>query len=111
MPGNTFMYNLPYPFLLPASPQRQLMHGGHDGQNEQQIKGQQGDADMVGDEAKEGRHQAVAQIGAGHEHPDNGLGALRPEAFRGGVDDAGINGGAAQTDKAQTNEGGSVAQR
>lgn len=111
MPGNTFMYNLPYPFLLPASPQRQLMHGGHQRQDKQQVQGQQGNADMVGDKAEEGRHQAVTQIGAGHKHPDDGLGVFCSEAFRGGVDNAGIDGGAAQTDKTQTNEGGSVAQR
>ena len=86
------------------------MHGGHQHKDEQQINGQQRDADVVGNKAEDGGHQAVAQVGAGHEHADNGLGVLRSEALRGGVDDAGIYGGAAQADEAQTHEGGGVAQ-
>lgn len=86
------------------------MHGGHQRKDEQQINGQQRDADVVGNEAEDRGHKAVAQVGAGHEHADNGLGVLRSETLRGGMDDAGIYGGAAQADEAQTQEGGGVAQ-
>lgn len=64
---------------------------------------------MVGNKAEDGGHKAVAQVGAGHEHTYHSLRVFRTEAPRGGVDDTGIDRGAAETDKGQPDQGSSVA--
>lgn len=51
---------------------------------------------MVGDQAEQGRHEGSADIGAGHLDADEGLGLIRAEMLRCGMDDAGINGGTAK---------------
>ena len=42
---------------------------------------------MVCDQSEQRRHQAGADIGAGHLHADDALGVLRPEIRGRGVDD------------------------
>lgn len=82
------------------------MHNDHQHQNHQQIKGKQRHRNVVGDQPEQGRHQAVAHIGAGHLHADDGLRAFRAEVRRCGVDDAGIDGSAAQPHKDQARQRG-----
>ena len=67
--------------------------------------------DVVGDQAEQGRHQAVADVGAGHLNADQRLGMLGAEMRRCGVDHTGVDGGTAQADKDQTCDGGGIAQR
>ena len=66
--------------------------------------------DVVGDQAEERRHQAVADVGAGHLNADQGLGMLSAEMRRGGVDHTGVDGGAAQADEDQACNGSPLAQ-
>ena len=72
------------------------MHPGHQRQHGQQPDRQQRRRNMVGDQAEQRRHQAGAHIGAGHLHADHGLGTGRAEMLRRGMDDAGVDGRAAQ---------------
>lgn len=83
---------------FPAVFQQRLMHQYHQDQYCQQIKGEQGHRDMVGNQAEQGRHQTGTHIGAGHLNPDNRLGLIRTKVVGGGVDDAGVNRGAAKAD-------------
>ena len=68
----------------------------HENQGCQQKRGQQGDGNMVCHEAEKRRDQAGSDVGAGHLHADERLGALRPEGGRRGVDDARVDGRASQ---------------
>ena len=54
MPCPFFMFSSPADFHRPAVAQ------GHHGQKQQQVGRQQADADVIGDQAEQGRHQAVA---------------------------------------------------
>ena len=54
---------------------------------------------MVGDQAENGRHDAESGVCAGHLYSDDGLRLIRAEMFRGGMNDAGIDRGAAKPDK------------
>ena len=85
------------------------MHDGHQDQNHQDEGREQGDADVVCQEAEHRRHEAGSHIGGGHLDADHGLGFVRPEVSRGGVNDGGINGGAAQTNHNQASQGSKAA--
>ena len=85
---------------------QQLVGEDHQRQDRNQIPGKHGDADAIGDQAEQGRHQAGAHIGAGHQDADDGLGPVRPKICRGGVDNAGVDGSAAQAADDEAHQGG-----
>ena len=85
--------------LTAGRPVDALVHHGHQHQDGQQVQRHQADGDVLSDQAKEGRHQAGAHIGAGHLQADHRLGVGSPKPGRGGMDHAGVDGGAAQTDQ------------
>ena len=72
------------------------MHDHHQTQDQQQVHREQGYMDVVGDQTEQGRHQAVANVGAGHLDTDERLRMFGTEMLRRGVDHAGIDGGTAQ---------------
>ena len=59
------------------------MHDDHQGQYGQQIEGKQGHGGLPCEPAKQRGHEAVADVGTGHLHADNGLGLVRAEVGRG----------------------------
>ena len=66
-----------------------------------------GDAQMVriGQHAEQRRHQAGAEVGAGHLHADDGLGSVRAEVVRRRMDQAGIDRCAAHADGDEADHG------
>ena len=83
----------------------------HQNQDRQQVEGEERRCDMVGNQPEEGRHQAGARVGAGHLDANDRLGPIRAEVVRRGMNDAGINGRAAQADQDQSRKGGVFPQR
>ena len=59
---------------------------------------------MVGDQAEQRRHQAGSRVGGGHLYADDGLGFVCSEQEGRGVDDAGINRRAAESDDDQARQ-------
>ena len=88
-----------------------LVHNHHQTEDQQQVHREQGYMDVVGDQTEQGRHQAVADVGAGHLDTDERLRMFGTEMLRRGVDHAGIDGGTAQADEDQSCDGGGIAQR
>ena len=72
------------------------VHQHHQHQKYQQVEGEQRRGDVVGKHAEQRRHGKIAHIGAAHLDADDGLRILCAEMRRGGVDDAGVDGSAAQ---------------
>ncbi len=72
------------------------VHQRHQHQKYQQVEGEQRRGDVVGKHAEQRRHGKIAHIGAAHLDADDGLRILYAEVRRGGVDDAGVDGRAAQ---------------
>ena len=60
-----------------------FVHNGHEHQNHQQIRRQQRNGNMLGEQTKQRRHQAGAHIGAGHLNADDCLRPVRTEMRRG----------------------------
>lgn len=65
---------------------------------------------MVCDQSEQRRHQAVADVGAGHLDTNDGLGLVGTEVGGGGVDDAGVDGGAAQANQQEACQGHGLSQ-
>ena len=61
------------------------------------IEGEKGNGKVFGDDAEEGRHGEKACIGKRHLHADDGLGSILAENVGGHMDDAGVDGCAAET--------------
>ena len=53
---------------------------------------------MIGKEAEQGRHEAGSHISGSHLDANQGLGPVRAEMIRGGMNNAGIHRCAAQAD-------------
>ena len=100
----------PLGLAAPAAAEQPPVGEGHPRQQGQQVDREQRHVDVGRDEAEQRRHEAGAHIGAGHLHADDGLGFVRPEVVWGGVDDAGVDGGAAQADEDQPRQADSLAQ-
>ena len=81
------------------------MHDDHEHKENDQIPREQGDGDMLCDQAEHRRHAHRPDIGAGHLHADDGLRLVFAEIRRRGVDDARINRRAAESDDHQTDNG------
>lgn len=97
---------------LPADRRDQFfVHERHDEQNGAQIEGQQGDADMLGNETEERRHQAGSHIGGGHLYADDGLRFIWAEIVRCRVDETGVDGGTAQTNQHKSGQRNAGSQR
>ena len=90
--------------LNSATPGELLVEKSHQGEQHKQKDRQQPYLDVVGNETEQRRHQAGAGIGTGHLDADQRLGAVSAEVSGGGVDDAGINGSAAQADEQQSHQ-------
>ena len=73
-------------------PCEKLMHDEHENQDQQQIKREQPYGNMVGYEPEDRRHDAGADVGAGHLNADDGLGFICAKMRRCGVDDAWVYG-------------------
>ena len=58
------------------------MCGQHQRQQREQIKWHEPDRQRIGQHAEQRRHQAGAEVGAGHLHTDDGLGSVRAESAR-----------------------------
>ena len=72
-----------------------LVGGKHQRYRHEQIKRHEIDRQRIGQHTEQRRHQAGAEIGAGHLHADNGLGFVRAEVIRRRMDQTGIDGCAA----------------
>ena len=75
------------------------MHQRHHCKKHKQIRRQQRNADMVGNQAKQRRHEAGAHIGGGHLYADNGLRLIRAETVWRGMNDGGIDRRAAKANQ------------
>ena len=67
-----------------------LVAGKHQRYQHEQIKRHEIDRQRIGQHTEQRRHQAGAEIGAGHLHADNGLGFVRAEVIRRRMDQTGI---------------------
>ena len=67
-----------------------LVGGKHQRYQHEQIKRHEIDRQRIGQHTEQRRHQAGAEIGAGHLHADNGLGFVRAEVIRRRMDQTGI---------------------
>ena len=79
-----------------------LAHNDHHRHNHSLKSRQQRRADVIADQTKYRRHNQTSKISTGHLHTDQCLGVFGTEMFRCGVDHAGLNGRAAQTNQNQT---------
>lgn len=80
---------------------QRFVHISHQNQDHQQIIRKNRDRSVVCDHTEQRRHQAVANIGAGHLNPNDRLRPVRTEAARRCMNDTGIDRSTAKTNQQQ----------